>query len=344
MIYRSAMPDDGPEMLRLMESHPAKGGMQILYTRRPDAYRSYLTECADAEIILCADDHNRILGQIACLPRELYIDRQIQTVGYITGLHKKDGCFVNILKLLECGHSQSRTKRFFCSMLDDNKSVYDLFAKRGLIRPICDYATYFVHPAAIKKHRHPYTFRRAGIADSTPLLSFYNEAGSEYSYFPVFRSMNAFAGLTVSDFFLLEAGGTIIAAGALWDQRVYKQYIALGYSGAYKLAARCGSVLRAFRYPPLPKTNTSANFAYIGFMLCRKEDAGLTRIFLGELAAKARNYDFLTVGAVKGDPSDGVLSAVKSLKIGSKLCVIDYDQNGYMPITQTPLRFECALL
>jgi len=344
MIYRSAMPGDGPEMLGLIESHPAGKGMKILYTRRPDAYKSYLAECPDAEITLCLSDDSRVSAQIVCLPRKLYISREAHTVGYVTGLHKKDGAAADILKLLETAYSQSRAKHFFCSILDENKSVYDLLAKRGLIHPICDYATYFHNPAAFKLSKHNFKFRRAVPNDLKNLLGFYNEAGSLYSYFPVFDTMNGFAGLQISDFFILEDKGEIIAAGALWDQRSYKQYIALGYHGASKLAAHCSPPLRFFRYPPLPKVNAAANFAYISFMLSRKNNPGAERIFLGELAAAARRYDFLAIGAVNGDKLREILNAVKNIKIGSKLCAIDYDKQSSLPIYETPFRFECALL
>ena len=344
MMYRAAMPEDGLKMLSLIESHPAGGGMRILYTRRPDAYQSYLTECPDAEIILCVNDDNRVLAQIVCLPRKLYIDREIQTIGYVTGLHKDDGAAINILKMLETGHSRSAVKQFYCSILDDNKVAYDLLAKRGWICPICEYTTYLMNPAALRPIKHTLHFHRATPGDTDRLLTFYDKAGPEYSYFPVVENMDSFAGLTVSDFFILEEDGDIIAAGALWDQRAYKQYISLGYKGAYKLAAHCRPLLRFFHYPPLPKTNTAANFAYISFMLYRKDNPDAARIFLGDLAVAGRGYDFLAAGAVKGDALGKILNDVKSIQMGSKLCVIEYDKKGAASVYKTPLRFECALL
>ena len=203
MIYRSAMPDDGKEMLRLIESHPTHGGMKILYTRRPDAYKSYTTECPDAEITLCVNDNNRILAKVVCLPRKLYIDREIKTFAYITGLHKEDSATINLLRMLVLGYNKSAVKQFFCSVLDDNKSAFDLFSKRGFIHSICDYTTYIFNPSALKPSHHNFRFRRATASDAEMLLKFYNEVGCEYSFFPVFESMDDFAGLTVTDFYIL---------------------------------------------------------------------------------------------------------------------------------------------
>ena len=344
MIYRPAAPDDGPEMLRLIESHATGGKMRIIYSRRPDVYQSYKTECADADMILCVDDDGRILAQFTCLPRKLYIDREICTVGYVTGLHKTDGSHVNIMKLLLAGYARSSAKQFFCSFLDDNQSAFNMFAKRGLIHQICDYSTYLFSTAAMKPARHGLSFRCATIGDTERLLHFYNEAGSKYSYFPVFSSMDDFPGLTVPDFFILENGDNIVAAGALWDQKTYKQYIALGYEGIYRFATVGNPLLRALRYPTLPKINEAAHFAYISFLLCRDNDSILERALLGEISAAAHSYDFVTVGAAKGSAMGQYLDSVKSIKIGSRLCNIDYNRSGAAAITETPLRFECALL
>ena len=344
MIYRSAVPDDGSEMLRLIESHPASGGIKILYTRRPDAYQSYLAECPDAEITVCVNDDNRVLAQIVCLPRKMYINREAQIVGYVTGLHKEEGAVINILKLLEAGHSKSTAKHFFCSILDDNKPAYNLFSKHKIIRPICDYRTYFIHPAALKPPKHNFNFRRVVPDDAERLIIFYNEVGIEYSYFPLFETMNDFTGLKITDFFLLEDGDKIIAAGALWNQRTYKQYIALGYHGINKLASGHNPLLRLLRYPALPKINTAANFAYISFMLYRKDNLDTARIFLGEIASAARGYDFITIGAVSEDKIGMLLNSAKNIKIGSKLCRIDYHKNSPEQKYKTPFWFECALL
>jgi hypothetical protein len=342
MIYRPATPADGPEMLRLIESHSNGGKIRIIYSRRPDAYRSYLTECDKTETTLCIGEDNRLLAQLTCIPRKLYIDGEVRTIGYLTGMHKADGAQVNVMKLLDAGYARSSVKQFFCSILDDNQSAFDMLAKRGLIHSICDYTTYLFNPTAIKLMRHKFTFRRATPDDTERLLRFYNEVGSGYSYFPVFSSMDDFAGLTVSDFFILEDGSQIVAAGALWNQKTFKQYIVLSYGGIYKFAAACGTLLRALRFLPLPKVNEAANFAYISFFLCC--EPALEHVLLGEISAAARNYDFLTTGAANRSSLGQHLNSVKGIKFGSRLCAADYNRSGVMENVKMPIRYECAFL
>ena len=344
MIYRCAMPEDGQAMLRLMEAHPASGGMQILLTRRPDAYQSYCSENPDVETMLCVDDGKQILAQIVCLPRKLYIGREVQRVGYLTGLHKEEGARVNLMKMLDTGHYQSSLSHFFCAMLDSNRSAYDVFAKRGLIHPMCAYSTYLLHPASPKRMKSGYAFRRATPGDEESLLAFYREVGSGYAYYPAFGSMEDYAGLSLSDFYLLEDGRGLVAAGALWNQQAYKQYVSLGYHGVYRLAARCNPLLRLLRYPPLPPVGSGANFAYLSFLLCREECQDAACVLLGELAHVGSSFDFLAIGVVQGEPLGEVLDMTKSIRIGSKLCLVDYARTASLPSYAEPYRFECALL
>jgi len=136
-------------MLELMESHPAKGGLQMLYTRRPDVYRSYLSECPRAEITLCLDDSDHLLAQVVCLPREFYVDGQVRTLGYVTGLHKAQGSFVNLLRLFEAGFKRTVASQYFCSILDDNSEALELFVKHEVLQEICAYTTYLINPRAL---------------------------------------------------------------------------------------------------------------------------------------------------------------------------------------------------
>jgi hypothetical protein len=343
MIFRPAAPADGQEMLKLIEAHPAGGGMKILYTRRPDAYQSYRMECPDAEMYVYTDNNGCLLAQIACLPRKVYVNGKIITVGYVTGLHKAGGVFVNIIKMLEAGRVRSSAKHFFCSILDGNESVFNLFAKRGLFYAMYDYTTYLLHPAAVKRKRHNLIFRRAQKDDTARLLDFYNTEGKRYSYFPVFSAMNDFSGLNISDFYLLEDRSELVAAGALWDQRAFKQYVAIDYKGIYRLAAHCNPLLRVLHYPPLPSINTAANFAQLSFLVCKDSDRFLEQIMLGELAAVGKMFNFLAIGCAAQDPLSRSLNGLRSLKFGSKICMYDHAGVGFSPAETIP-RFECALL
>ena len=368
-------------MLELMESHAAKGGMRLLYTRRPDAYQSYLAECPRAEMTLCLDDADRLRAQVVCLPREYYVDGQVCTLGYVTGLHKAQGAFVNLLRLFDAGFERSAASQFFCSVLDDNSEVLELFVKHDVLQEICAYTTYLINPRALRPlaalgraaqpgqaqpqpgqlsparqqpgqqqpaqaqaqpaQQHaarqqpalpqpqpqpqpqPLAFRRATPGDTERLLRFYQQQGPRYSFFPVISAVTDFPGLSITDFYLLQDANGIAAACALWDQRPFKQYIALGYQGIYRLASRCNPLLHALRYPQLPKVGTTASVAHLSFLLARADRPQATQLLLGEMSQAAQDYDCIVIGTIKDDPLDTTLKPLKTLKLTSHLCTLN---------------------
>jgi hypothetical protein len=331
-------------MLQLIESHPAAGGLSLLYTRRPDAYQSYQAECRAAEIVVCVNDASQVLGQAVCLPRQFYVEGAIQTVGYVTGLHKADGAIVDVLGMMEAGRIRSASDQMYCSFLDDNSQIYEMFAKRRLTQLICNYSTLLFSPKALRPVAHNWQCRQAGSADTEALQMFLNTEAARFSYYPVFTNWTDFTGLKVTDFYILEDSSGILAAGALWDQRLYRQYVMVGYSGIYRLAASNNWLLRALRYPTLAKVGETANFAYLSFLLSRDNDIELQRVMLSELSARAHHFDSLTIGAVTDSDLAELLTKMKSFTLQSRICLIDSSRSAKALAIQKPLRIECSLL
>ncbi|MCL1803737.1 MAG: hypothetical protein FWG30_08905 [Eubacteriaceae bacterium] len=344
MIYRLAEPSDGLEMLKLIESHASSGGMNIIYTRRPDAYRSYKQENPGSEIMLCVSDTGSLLGQVACLPVNVYFNGKAVTIGYINGLHQSVGKRANIMRMLDAGDKTTPISQYYCSVLDGNEAVYTMFARRGILKPICSYTTYFIHPCAIKPVKHAFSFRRAQKEDEGRLVRFYREFGSKHDYFPEISDLNSYSGLSVSDFYIFEDSSGIAAAGAIWNQMEYKQYIAMGYSGFYRLASYLGPVLEFFRYPALPKKGEAANFAYISFLLTRGENPGVLKAMLSEIASAGSQYGFLALGASGGDILGQALKGAKSIKLKSRICSVGYGQSNLNETEGEICKFELAML
>jgi len=344
---RAATPDDSPGMLRLIESQPADGGLTLLYTRRPDAYLSYHAECPSAEVVVAVDDDpggDRVVAQAVCLPRQVYIAGKATTMGYITGLHKYPGAPVRVMDILQYGYDHSVAQDYFCSVLLSNPAVLARFGNQGNVHPIADYTTCFLRPSVLANAVGT-EVRRATADDAPRLLEFYREQGARYSYLPVFSSIDGFANLDVTDFFLVEDARGIVACGALWDQRPFKQYVVIDYRGVYRWAARWPVVTRALHYPPLPERNTPARFAYLSFVMCRDEDPAATRALLAGMAEQgARSFDFFTIGAVDGSWLGLILSALKGIRIRSRLCAIRFHDATPPSLGDSAPYFECGLL
>ena len=83
----TARPDDGKDILRILESSPAKGSIELLYTRRPDAYESYMKEPGEARVFVSRED-DRVVGTCAELIRDVYIGGKVCRAAYLCGLKK----------------------------------------------------------------------------------------------------------------------------------------------------------------------------------------------------------------------------------------------------------------
>ncbi|MDD4414915.1 MAG: hypothetical protein PHR14_10315 [Oscillospiraceae bacterium] len=350
-VFRKAAPSDGGQMLKLIESHSSNGALNIVYTRRRDAYQSYLCDCKDAEMTLCVDEENRIKAQMVCLPRCLYINGEAHTVGYVTGLHKCKNSIINLPRLFDTALNSSQCALFVCSILDGNDSTFHMLNKKRTYMPdlhlINKYTTYLISPKAFKRIRHNFTFRRATEKDSEKLFKFFHEYGRTHNFFPEISSFSQFHGIDVGDFYLLiHQNGDIAATGALWNQQDFKQYIVKKYGGIYKLASKLSPLLRLLHYPPFPKANSATDFAYISFLAAEHDDPAITKTYLSEIAAIARRqYGALCIGAVENSELNRVLCKIKSVSFKSKICLLDYKTNNVQfDINKQSSFFECGLL
>ena len=75
-----AREEDGEEILEILESSPAKGSIELLYTRRPNAYVSYKKESKESDVLI-VKDNEKIVGTVAQIVRDLYIDNEPKKMG-----------------------------------------------------------------------------------------------------------------------------------------------------------------------------------------------------------------------------------------------------------------------
>ncbi|MDD2361752.1 MAG: hypothetical protein PHH84_02165 [Oscillospiraceae bacterium] len=350
-VFRKAAPGDGGQMLELIESHSSNGALEIVYTRRKDAYQSYLCDCKDAEMTVCVDEENRIKAQMVCLPRRLYIDEKVHTVGYVTGLHKRKNSTVNLPRLFDTALKSSQCRLFFCSVLDGNDGAFHMLNKKRTYMPelhvINKYKTYLISPKAFKRIRHNFTFRRATEKDSERLFNFFHEYGKTHNFFPEISSFSQFHGIDVGNFYLLiHQNGEIAATGALWNQQDFKQYIVKKYGGIYKAASKLRPLLELLHYPSFPKADTAADFAHISFLAAEHDAPAITKIYLSEIAAIARRqYGALCIGAAQNSELNQVLCKIKSVSFNSKICLLDYKTSDVrFDMNKQASFFECGLL
>ena len=145
-----ATPADGKEILHILESSAAKGSIELIYTRRPDAYESYMKESGEARVFISRDG-DRAIGTCAELIREVYIGGEMCRSAYVCGL-KKDahydggvGFGARFIRDLQ----RDDIDFYFCSVVAENTDARRMFEKsRRLldIKQTVGYKTYILSP------------------------------------------------------------------------------------------------------------------------------------------------------------------------------------------------------
>lgn len=347
-----ATQEDGAEILRILESSAAKGQIELIYTRRPDAYESYMKEDGQTTVFV-SKKQGRTVGTCAKIVREVYIGGEACRAAYVCGL-KKDAAYeggvgfgAGFIRDLQ----QDGVDFYYCSVVSDNVDAQKMFeSSRRVISmtPISGYKTYIINPAVkIKTPKNSLTFRRATQDDTVELIDFLNAEGKKRDMFPVVRSIEQFHGLKTQDFYLLKDGASIVASAALWKQTDYKQYIVKRYGSIMKLARVFNPLLSALGYIKLPKQNKPLEFPMLAFFICHDDSEYYYRVFLNEIKREiAKRYGMFVIGLPRDHFATPMLDKLPSISFETKLYEIRFpwsEQAYKAPDTKNAF-FECGLL
>ena len=347
-----ATPSDGKEILRILESSAAQGSIELIYTRRPDAYSSYMKESGESRVFV-SKNGERTIGTCAELIREVYIGGEVCRSAYLCGLKKDaeyDGGIGFGARFI---HDLWREDIdfYYCSVVADNTDARSMFEKSHRLlsmSPILGYKTYIVNPKVkIKAPKHSFSFRRATESDTEKLLDFLNTEGRKKDMFPVVKSLDDFRNLYISDFYLLLDGESIVATAAMWNQTEYKQYVVKRYGGLMRIARIFNPILSAMRYIKLPKENEPLNFPMLAFFLCKDDNTNTYRIFLDEIKREiAKNYSMFVIGLTDSHFAKPIMDKLPSISFKTEIYEIKFpwSEETYTVPDLKSMYLECGLL
>ncbi len=347
-----ATPGDGADMLRILESSAAQGSIELLYTRRPDAYDSYMKESGEARVFVSKDDE-RIVGTCAELIRDVYIQGVPSKAAYVCGL-KKDanyegtvGFGINLIRSLQ----RDDIDFYYCSVVSDNTDAQKMFEKNRRIismKPIAEYKTYIINPKVkINVSKHSLTFRQVTENDIPRLIDFLNIEGKNKDLFPVIRSLDQFHNLSHKDFYMLADGDSIVATAALWNQVTYKQYVVKKYRKLMKFAGIANPLLSTLGYIRLPRENQPLEFPMLSFCISKNDNEEYYRILLNEIKREiAKSYGMFVIGLSKEHFAAPILDKLPSIYFETKLYEIVFPWSGqsYKTPDSRKIYPECGLL
>lgn len=341
---------DGPEMLKLIESEAAKGVFQLLYTRRPNPYDSFMKENSEARIGLIRDLDGELALQFCVSPGNYYVNGKSTRIGYVNGVRKNPAykgffdwaALSDYIKEMDC-------QIYTCSFLGAAGIAEGIFTKKRNffpeLFPAGKYSTYIINPKAVKYPMHKdYVFRTMKEADIKDAIAFLNREGSNYNFAPVISSFDGYYMLKEKDCYLMEHKGELVAFGALWNQSAYKQCIVKKYEGYMKWLEKLSGISEFFGYIPIPSKNIPLNFPILSFFYAKNGCKKYYEEFLARISSEIRKeYAIFVIGMTESHPNRDSIQKIRNLHFDSSLYYVTYGSD-IKRYTNLPMHFECGLL
>ena len=324
--------EDGKEILKVLESSSAKGSIELLYTRRPDAYLSYSKESNDFKVYNIKENDEKIVGTIAQINREVYIGGKVTKASYICGLKKDEDYkgIVNWGKVFVQNLVIDDVDCYYCSILSDNIDAQKMFEKvrknTTNFNILTKYTTFLQKSRFhIKCETINAEFKVAKSEDENKIIDFLNKYGKEKDLFPVIKKISDLSDLRTEDFYYLEKDNQIIALGALWNQTSYRQYIVKKYNGIIKIAKLFNPIISSMGYMKLPKENEVFNFPMLSFLIAQDDNELYYENFLNSISSIVHTkYDFFAYGTSQNSVPYKIFKKLKNISFDSKIYTIDF--------------------
>lgn len=353
-LFRFACENDKAGILRIMEGDAAKGDIQLLYTRRPDPYQSFLSESEKATVGVF-EENGEVVATLAAVTRPMYIRSKAENVCYVTNMKRgKDySGRINWPKAFREMYEPAGADMFFCSIVEENTEVLKMVEKKRKTLPYAvpmdSYRTYIISPTAkVADPCSGLTFRRAEEKNTQDVLRFLKTCGSPKNFFPVIGMLDGEIFPAVTDFYLLLDRDEIVALGALWDRSKTKQYLIQKYSGRIALLRLFNPLISRMGYIRIPKAGNAADFVFLSFFLAKDDRAEYYQSFLSRIRKEAaKRYDMFVLGTSGHNPKRKVLDPIRAITFDTRLCEVKMGQfQNVQEVTfdYEILEVECALL
>ena len=303
--------DDDAAIRRLLRDNPMPGAISLSLEREPAYFLGANIGYADDQTIL-AFESERLVCMGRCTFRTCWVNGHPRRIGYLGEL-RLDASAQGRFDLLRRGyryfhklHQTTPTECYFTSIAADNDRARRLFESghRGL--PSYEFLGGFITILiAVPQRKRMGKFR---IENGSPeraadMVAMLNHHAQTHQLAAVWTEENlrslADHALSLDHFQLAMEGERILACGALWDQRAFRQTVIRGYarglSAARPLINLGAQFLGTTRLPPMGTTLRHAFISPIAF------EAGYESLLPDFVEtfftmATRRGIEFLTLG------------------------------------------------
>lgn len=312
------------ELIRaLLRNNPMPGPIHISLEREPNYFAGAKIDGTDSKTILSIENDHAICAGSASA-RVRFLNGAATRVGYLGGLrldtsHRGRASILlrayQYFRELHRAHSDP-PRVYLSSILARN-----LPAIRFLERNLPEMPTYTrlgdLCAMMIRTRRRPAklppgtSVRIARTSDLPAIAEFLNQHNAQYQFAPFWtvEGIQSCTGLIPSDFHMLhDAAGTLIACGAIWDQRPVRQTVIRGYSPRLRrLRPIINFAARLLRRPGLQEVGHVIPLAFASHVAATTPQLCIPMLQSLRAAAFDRGIRFLNTSFDSRDPHLGLV-------------------------------------
>jgi hypothetical protein len=330
------------EIRRLFRENPMAGRISLSIEHEPNWFSDAgLPEQTKQTIV--AREAGRVVCAGSCSIRRRFVNGAPRRVGYLGGLRlcsRQAGRF----DILRRGYEFFRALQadnpadfYFTSIASDNHP-----ARRFLERGLPGMATYefigeFVTVLLPAQHCPPgLNFATAPVPATDELINLCNEHGCGQQFAPYWSNAELTAlnplGLRENDFRFIHRRGQVVACGALWDQRAFKQTVIRGYAAGLALARPAlnlaSRIVGGTRLPAVGQTLANAFVSHLSVAPDEPDAFVDLANELRNLAAQ-RQIEILTLGFAANDSRLATMRrSFRVREYHSRLYIVRWPETG----------------
>jgi hypothetical protein len=316
-----ARADDEPALRRLLRDAPLRGCVTVSLEREPRFELAAAVEGDRHDVLVARAGDGAVVGLACRSVRTALVNGAPARVGYL-GQLRLTGAGRASLRAVREGFARLAAARRsdelpfdFTSIVSDNAP-----ARRLLEAGLAGLPTYrrlgeLVTLSLAIPRRAPRAQDGLRVVPGTParleeLAAFLRRHGGsrQLAACPTaaeLASPERARGLAPGDFLLVERGGSLVACGAIWDQRGFKQTVVRGYAPLLAAARPVFAALApALGLPALPRVGAALPAAFLAFVrVADGEEPAFPALLDAALrAARARRLGALVLGLGAEDP------------------------------------------
>jgi hypothetical protein len=351
---------DDAAIRRLLRENPMRGAVTLTLEREPGYFQGTALAGGEDQTIV-AFERDRLLCMGRCTIREAWLNGRAQRVAYLAEL-RLDATAQGRFDILRRGyrffHELQRASPAdftFTSIATDNTRARRLL-ERGLPGlPRYEFLGGLTTLLISTRPRRLFARPKQDVLETTTadeLAEFFNRSASCYQLAPIWTPERILRlgthGLAADSFGVVRTNGRIIAAGALWDQRSFRQTVIRGYSRSLACVRPIVNTLGGLLgFSPLPRAGSVLSHAFLSPFAASPDVASLLPSVVSAFCrrAAAKGIDYLTLGLPSNDLRlTGLRRCFRTRTYASRIYRVRWPGDPACEIDSRPILPDVALL